>query len=372
MRTIIVALLVVSMALAGCAGDKDATAPEPTSSVPDVVTETLNATVLVPSLTADLLNGTAPLPVNFTLDATNVTGNITWVLQDEVDGNLTEMANGTSLPATVPYVFNATGNHTILFTVVGNTTESVSINLTVLPGVAVPTGPTVATTTMILTGDFESGASDTFSHKVPVEGPIMAMTTYVTWDDGVVGNAPELSDIDLFIKDGSGKQVAALEGTGFEYVHLEDAAGLAAGTWTFDVLPYDIPEHTTYKLEVIFWHVAPQTEVFEGVATAGVNFLTSVGDGEMVHPFTISAAETVATRLAWNSVAYGDCASVSRRSNDWDLSATLNGAEVLSSGNFAACEFGFKHGEDLSGDWEFIAVPFAVVDSAYTMTVYYA
>lgn len=67
-----------------------------------------NNTAPTANVTADVDNGTAPLSVNFTLDASDADGDaLSWTF--DADGDGTPEANGTALPATVQHTFNETG-----------------------------------------------------------------------------------------------------------------------------------------------------------------------------------------------------------------------------------------------------------------------
>lgn len=79
-------------------------------------------------LTADRLNGTAPLQVNFTMDGAAGDANLTWTLA--VNG--TETANGTTLPANATHTFTEVGNVSVLLTVTaGNQTATASLVMSV-------------------------------------------------------------------------------------------------------------------------------------------------------------------------------------------------------------------------------------------------
>lgn len=136
-------VLLVTAALAGCAGEDPiadpVVEPDPEDNEIEEPEEPIveaNNTAPVANLTADILNGTAPLLVNLTLHGSDADGdNLTWSLQ--VNG--TQTANGTQLPATV--VLNLTaGNHSVLLTLSDGEAET-SANLTVAVAAS---GPTVA------------------------------------------------------------------------------------------------------------------------------------------------------------------------------------------------------------------------------------
>ncbi len=113
-----IALLFIATALSGCAGDDGYTAFEPTQD--DATVDDGNGTVdganqtvanAVPELRvlADVVNGTAPLLVNFTIDAVDDSENLTWTLA--IGGN--ETYTGDAVPAVVNHTFEA-GNWTVV------------------------------------------------------------------------------------------------------------------------------------------------------------------------------------------------------------------------------------------------------------------
>lgn len=124
-RTILIAALLAVVALAGCASEELA---DPTDDAGDGSDEgdhgaagngTVDVTPLNATLVADVVNGTAPMQVNFTLDATHP--NATWEL-DFGDGNTTA---GDGLPADASHTYRA-GDFTASLTVEadGNSTTS--------------------------------------------------------------------------------------------------------------------------------------------------------------------------------------------------------------------------------------------------------
>lgn len=90
--------------LAGCADDvnEPVETTEPDMEGPDVVATNATLPPLMGSLSADRVNGTAPLLVNFTVAADGAT-NVTWSLET----NGTVFANGTAVPAIVNHTFDA-------------------------------------------------------------------------------------------------------------------------------------------------------------------------------------------------------------------------------------------------------------------------
>ena len=98
----------------------------------------------VANLTADTLNGTAPLNVTFAVDGSDPDGGaLDWIL---TFGNTTlGTGNGTTLPANVTHSFTEAGNFTVVLTVTdgaGNATANVTV--VVLAGTpAGPAGPKI-------------------------------------------------------------------------------------------------------------------------------------------------------------------------------------------------------------------------------------
>lgn len=149
MRKWVTVMLALGLALAGCAEQE-----ESSDEVHDIGADddgnrtvsgnaTSNAAPLA-TLDADAGNGTVPLNVTFTLDGSDDDGdNLTWTLSvgtladgtdeegnsTEPDGgarNLTQIADGASLPATVSHNFTDAGNFSVVLAVSDgvNTTET--------------------------------------------------------------------------------------------------------------------------------------------------------------------------------------------------------------------------------------------------------
>lgn len=108
------------LVLPGCFGGGDGDDGETTTSSTTTTSATNTTTSAPPApvpnqppganLTADIDNGTAPLAVNFTLNATDLDGDLlNWTFDADGDGTLE--ANGTSadLPMNVSFTYNATG-----------------------------------------------------------------------------------------------------------------------------------------------------------------------------------------------------------------------------------------------------------------------
>ncbi len=154
MRSILTAALVVLVALAGCAEEGpaavDQSDDEPVVEAgPDMVT-LLN---LTPIFEVSLVNGTAPLLVNFTIDALNATDamNATW----SIDLGDNSTVNGTGIPAMANHTYDA-GEFVATLTIMdGNQTTTSSLNITALVGYV--SGAFIETTEWIDSGSLAAG-----------------------------------------------------------------------------------------------------------------------------------------------------------------------------------------------------------------------
>lgn len=129
-RVVAVAFLLIALLLSGCLTGDEVPAPATSSTTTSSRTVPSNTTapVRVANLTADLANGTAPLLVNFTL---NATGNASsWALAFG-DG---ATSNGTAFPATVNHTYAIGGNFSANLTVnyPGGQNVSAAVKLTIL------------------------------------------------------------------------------------------------------------------------------------------------------------------------------------------------------------------------------------------------
>lgn len=162
MRAVLLTLIVLSFALAGCtakekepqAQDAGTTATASTTSSSGTAktstaqsgtgstsgTSTQSSSLGTASLAADVHNGTAPLRVNFTLAATG--SPLEWRLSFG-DGAI---ANGTALPAQANHTFAVGGNFSANLTVryaAGNATANVTITVAVPQTPGGPAAPEV-------------------------------------------------------------------------------------------------------------------------------------------------------------------------------------------------------------------------------------
>ena len=149
MRALMAALLLLSLAFAGCSDDGDDD-PQPSATVSTSVSASTTASSApvanrapVANLTASALNGTVPLNVTFQINGTDADGDaLTWTLRS---GNDT-LSNGTSLPANRTHAFIEPGNHTLVLTVSDgklNATANVTINVTAASPALAPLDPPI-------------------------------------------------------------------------------------------------------------------------------------------------------------------------------------------------------------------------------------
>lgn len=145
MRVVVVALGLLVAALAGCSGKEADVAGALEAASDDVdakaaVNVTVN-TAPTATLAADVLNGTAPLNVTFTLAGADADkDNLTWML---TAGNAT-LGNGTTLPANVTHQFLEAGNVSVVLAVSDGSNTTLA-NVTIVVAAAVPavTGPVI-------------------------------------------------------------------------------------------------------------------------------------------------------------------------------------------------------------------------------------
>lgn len=146
-RVVVVAVLVVAL-LSGCTSSPQTDStddPSSSSSTSGSGASGLNGTAsggtsssggnssssLVANLTADALNGTAPLLVNFTVGATPASATATWTLAT----NGTSFANGTGVPAAANHTFLASGSWNVTLTVMdGGRTANATLVINVTGG----------------------------------------------------------------------------------------------------------------------------------------------------------------------------------------------------------------------------------------------
>ena len=136
MRALMAALLMLTLVLAGCASEKDdggegttttSTSTTATATGPSTTTGTGAPTVRTARLAADVDNGTAPLVVNFTLNAS--AGAQSWRMAFGDGG----VANGTGHPpAFQEHNYTVAGNFSATLNVTfGSGSARASVNITV-------------------------------------------------------------------------------------------------------------------------------------------------------------------------------------------------------------------------------------------------
>lgn len=146
-KTLLSIALLLTAALAGCADSGESEDPDGTEGTETGTGDSQgtddgtdgeggNATTLGnATISIDASAGTAPLPVNFTLDAEGAGNSTAWTL-DFGDGNASD---GTGLPTTVAHTYNTTGNMTAAFEATdGDRSVSASVDVTVRSEEAAP------------------------------------------------------------------------------------------------------------------------------------------------------------------------------------------------------------------------------------------
>ncbi len=145
MRVVAAAFLLTVLAFSGCLAFEDddpttSTTPTSTSGTRTSATTTsgtgnqTSSTTRAVNFTADVLNGTAPLLVNFTFNATGNTSGWHLAYGDGHD------ANGTTLPAAVNYTYEIGGAFSANLTVTypDGQNASATLNLTILVPAGAP------------------------------------------------------------------------------------------------------------------------------------------------------------------------------------------------------------------------------------------
>ena len=135
-------------------GESNATSgSDAPSGTPDPSQEPVpkNNTAPNATLEASAVTGVAPLAVTFTVNGTDADGDaLSWVL--DADGDGSEDANGTAVPATFDYTFDAEGQYTAFLTISdGEANATANVTVSVEPAVVVDPCPT-QTATVTLNG----------------------------------------------------------------------------------------------------------------------------------------------------------------------------------------------------------------------------
>lgn len=245
LKPLVAVLLLVTLLLAGCSDkkgdDSDSTSaasssgPAPANLPP---TGTLNAS---------LTNGSIPLAVNFTLTGSDLDGDpLNWTLAFG-DGNST---NGTSLPATVPHNFTASGSFNVTYTLTdGFEQKAYNLTINATGGVATPPtqGPiqltgTVTCALLIVASAHIDGGDNTFT----VEPGQTRMTITLAYDDPT---GEGVNDLDITITSPGGDSEVSEE-VGPEPPLVFE--GPEAGEWTSAVLGYSCAGQADYTLDIVF------------------------------------------------------------------------------------------------------------------------
>lgn len=382
---ILILLLLVTAAFAGCAGDPEAS-PDNTADgdtadggdtsgdgdtvdggdTGDAGDGVVGNASIIPILEIDADNGTAPFVVSFSLDAQNFTSG-TWLLESGLDGNTTELANGTTLPATVEHEFALAGSHAVTFTVNGVATLSRIVNVT-----AGATGPTDLVTTQELTGSFEAGATDPQSHDFPVPEGAYAVSVWVTWALPEIGEGLVFTDIDTALL-ANGQEVASAASGSYEWLRHTSDDGIAAGDYTVVLEPFATGVETPYTMQIMVWMAPVQTATFTGEFAGEAAAATEETITESLS--LTSPVHAMSGHLQWGTPDSPSCGTANAKATDIDFDAVSGGA-LFSSGNFGSCEYGFADaadGETLSttDTVDFVIAPYLAVAAEYLLTVWY-
>lgn len=230
MRTLLVALLLMTVAFAGCsdggggkddAGD-DALPSKSTPTGPSGATGSASASQTtapqppanrapVAALASNATSGAAPLRVSFTLGGSDPDGNALAYKLSFGDGS--DDATGT-LPATVEHTF-AAGNSTVKLTVSdGKLADDATVTISAaaaasaeMPPPVVFTG-TATATCQLFDQDFNDVClppDSKIHHPFSMPVGVKQIVATLTWELPV----PTASDLDLYIYDAGGEEVGA-------------------------------------------------------------------------------------------------------------------------------------------------------------------
>lgn len=233
MRSLVTLLLVVGLLLAGCSGQPkpDDDGPEtsqsasaaPTAAASASPTRTASTSSSAPApanraptagLAPSSTTGKGPLTVNFTLTGSDPDGDaLTWTL-DLGDGS--DDATGSSLPANVGHIY-APGNYTVRLEVSDgrrSTTAAATVSVLADDVATPPPSPVAFTGTATgLCGDAgfiltlmegECFPDGVLQHNFTVPPGVTNLTFSLNW----TFQAPAVTDLDVYILDGAGKEVA--------------------------------------------------------------------------------------------------------------------------------------------------------------------
>ncbi|HLE47365.1 MAG TPA: PKD domain-containing protein, partial [Candidatus Thermoplasmatota archaeon] len=148
-----IVVILAATALSGCLGTDTAPASEPSGSDEPTPVPTVDNSSApeapnqapVANLTASTVNGTSPLNVTFTINATDPDqDNLTWTL--DADGDAVADANGTGVPSppTVNFTYGAPGDFNVTLNVTdGKLSATSALVINVTAGVAAPPPPPI-------------------------------------------------------------------------------------------------------------------------------------------------------------------------------------------------------------------------------------
>lgn len=251
-KWLVAALLVSLVGLSGCADDSDGDSDDATldeasgsdqgAGAEDLDTgdgETPDAGALTAALATSVLEGTAPLQVNFTLSVEEQDeANTTWTF--DADGDNETDADGTSLPADHTHNYTEAGTYNATLTVgEGDAANATTVSITILEGdSAGELPPQVSFGGSIAAPDPTIGPRGCMENPQPSGGNHMIDGKWIGWDYKV-----EPAYMQVVFETGGGDVDAETTGSVPDaatrvYLCTDDPAVVTddpAGDWSYEV-----------------------------------------------------------------------------------------------------------------------------------------
>lgn len=272
------------------------------------------------------------------------------------------------------------GNHTATVTVSDGVEDALAnASIRILAGAGgsiAPTDDPVIVKTFEGTFNQKFGVADDNVPRSPYNFTVppgaKQITAWVTWTDAALIHWPMEGDLDIYLKNPKGTEVAKAETSDFEYLKVTDPKSLVPGNWSLELFPYTAAK-MSWDATVLVYMVKPTLKNFTGTTTGGV-----LADGEtdyVTNNLTIGTNATfLSGRLTWTTaVSSGACSRTNRVAVDYDLYLYANTTKVTDSAAAAACEFLYtdaKAGAFLKkGEYDFRVAPFIVGSATWKLTV---
>ncbi len=381
-------LLLLAASLAGCAdADPKQVGSDDSLDGLDASDNAANLPIIRPVLGLSQVMGPAPLQVNMTLSNPGHQ-DASWELFGYRNGNHSDLmlhAEGLSTPSKLNHVFEE-GAYVLLFKVTTSDgrTATIERNVTAFgPAPIAPPAPLQDTasvksysgTVVPITNPTEPPPFVEIPFKV--RDSVAAISAWLTWAaPGAEPAAPIVSDLDLYLLDPAGNEVAGVATQDFEYLHFDEP--LKRGTWKLKVVGYDIRIDTPFDVDVIHWTTSPTQIHALGTFQVGSNAGPEpIGDEARVHHLPIPAGtNTIAARLTWALLDPQGNEVAPCMFPDHLMDVNVEGKRgnyTVASARAGVCEFAFLDAtEDLGGVWTFTVTPAMAAEVNYQLTLIFA